>query len=79
VYLPVAPEWRNGRRSGLKIHRGQPRASSNLASGTPPAILHPSRSVPPSLTHGVTGTLLLLVNVRDATACFTGEMTMPVS
>jgi hypothetical protein len=28
------PEWRNGRRSGLKIHRGQPRASSNLASGT---------------------------------------------
>ena len=31
------PEWRNGRRSGLKIHRGQPRASSNLASG----ITHP--------------------------------------
>ena len=29
------PEWRNGRRSGLKIHRGQPRASSTLASGTP--------------------------------------------
>jgi hypothetical protein len=28
------PEWRNGRRSGLKIRRGQPRASSNLASGT---------------------------------------------
>ena len=27
------PEWRNGRRSGLKIHRGQPRASSTLASG----------------------------------------------
>ncbi len=29
----AGPEWRNGRRSGLKIHRGQPRASSNLASG----------------------------------------------
>src|SRR5829696_2947470 len=33
------PEWRNGRRSGLKIHRGQPRASSTLASG----IVHPQR------------------------------------
>jgi hypothetical protein len=32
--LPRAPEWRNGRRSGLKIRRGQPRASSTLASGT---------------------------------------------
>jgi hypothetical protein len=32
--LTRRPEWRNGRRSGLKIHRGQPRASSTLASGT---------------------------------------------
>src|SRR4030095_1398644 len=31
--LPPAPEWRNGRRSGLKIRRGQPRASATLASG----------------------------------------------
>src|SRR5437867_10706555 len=30
------PEWRNGRRSGLKIRRGQPRASSTLASGILP-------------------------------------------
>jgi hypothetical protein len=28
------PEWRNGRRSGLKIHRGQPCAGSSPASGT---------------------------------------------
>ncbi len=35
AHLPAAaPEWRNGRRSGLKIRRGQPRASSTLASGT---------------------------------------------
>ena len=27
------PEWRNGRRNGLKIHRGQPRAGSSPASG----------------------------------------------
>ena len=33
--FPPRPEWRNGRRSGLKIRRGQPRASSTLASGTP--------------------------------------------
>ena len=32
--LRRSPEWRNGRRSGLKIRRGQPRASSTLASGT---------------------------------------------
>lgn len=31
--FPPGPEWRNGRRSGLKIHRGRPRASSTLASG----------------------------------------------
>src|SRR5256885_15174908 len=28
-----APEWRNGRRRGLKIPRGQPRESSTLSSG----------------------------------------------
>ena len=33
-YSAARPEWRNGRRSGLKIRRGQPRASSTLASGT---------------------------------------------
>ena len=32
--LPARPEWRNGRRSGLKIRRGQPRESSTLSSGT---------------------------------------------
>src|SRR5690606_40429957 len=28
------PEWRNGRRSGFKIHRWQHRAGSSPASGT---------------------------------------------
>lgn len=28
------PRWRNGRRSGLKIHRGQPHAGSSPALGT---------------------------------------------
>src|SRR2546423_14041169 len=28
-----APEWRNGRRNGLKIRRGQPHESSTLSSG----------------------------------------------
>src|SRR3989441_4417361 len=28
-----SPEWRNGRRRGLKIPRGQPRVSSTLTSG----------------------------------------------
>ena len=32
--LKVLPGWRNGRRSGLKIHRGQPRGSSSLPPGT---------------------------------------------
>src|SRR5436190_9205159 len=27
------PEWRNGRRNGLKIRRGQPHESSTLSSG----------------------------------------------
>jgi hypothetical protein len=27
------PRWRNGRRSGLKIHRGQPHAGSSPALG----------------------------------------------
>ena len=49
---PRGPEWRNGRRSGLKIRRGQPRASSTLASGTRPVILHPSSSVAPSTIRG---------------------------
>ncbi len=29
----IRPEWRNGRRAGLKIRWGQPRVSSNLTSG----------------------------------------------
>jgi hypothetical protein len=29
------PEWRNGRRNGLKIRRGQPHESSTLSSGIP--------------------------------------------
>ena len=31
-----APEWRNGRRSGLKLRGPQGRPSSNLGSGTKP-------------------------------------------
>src|SRR6185295_8716711 len=30
----LRPEWRNGRRSGLKIRRGQPRGGSTPPSGT---------------------------------------------
>ena len=29
----IGPEWRNGRRNGLKIRRGQPHESSTLSSG----------------------------------------------
>ncbi len=29
----IRPEWRNGRRAGLKIRWGQPRVSSTLTSG----------------------------------------------
>ena len=33
-YIPgPLPEWRNGRRAGLKIRWGQPRVSSTLTSG----------------------------------------------
>ena len=34
--LIVVPEWRNGRRAGLKIRWGQPRVSSTLTSGISP-------------------------------------------
>ena len=33
-YPCLAPEWRNGRRSGLKLRGPQGRPSSNLGSGT---------------------------------------------
>lgn len=32
----AVPEWRNGRRSGLKIRRGRPRVGSTPTSGTNP-------------------------------------------
>ena len=35
--LMVRPEWRNGRRAGLKIRWGQPRVSSTLTSGINPS------------------------------------------
>src|SRR2546426_7134389 len=33
LFRSRSPEWRNGRRRGLKIPRGQPRVSSTLTSG----------------------------------------------
>lgn len=44
--LPPVPEWRNGRRAGLKIRFGQPSAGSSPASGT--STLSRARSTPPS-------------------------------
>src|SRR6202165_1156341 len=35
IFPRYSPEWRNGRRRGLKIPRGQPRVSSTLTSGMP--------------------------------------------
>src|ERR1043166_259794 len=39
VMTTCAPEWRNGRRRGLKIPRGQPRESSTLSSGIGPGLV----------------------------------------
>ncbi len=35
IFPGPLPEWRNGRRAGLKIRWGQPRVSSTLTSGIP--------------------------------------------
>src|SRR5437870_192787 len=43
----ASPEWRNGRRRGLKIPRGQPRESSTLSSGTVQAT---RLATPPSIS-----------------------------
>src|SRR3989442_688979 len=49
-----SPEWRNGRRRGLKIPRGQPRVSSTLTSGMHTAQrrrVYAKRAI----THAITG------------------------
>src|ERR1041384_7136324 len=51
------PEWRNGRRRGLKIPRGQPRESSTLSSGIAMLFVFALVQVitPPSMSGAVRG------------------------
>ena len=71
------PEWRNGRRSGLKIRRGQPRASSTLASGifqhnrstlTPPLAVQEPTLFADLRVHPLSLVPLLVISVNMAAA-----------